>query len=74
MQLEELIGLMEKYTFNGDVDGELGEQDAPAAGASCSPSSPSTSLLMVYFSIKPINSASCIKYFFINSCRFKKKY
>jgi len=33
MQLEELIGLMEKYTFNGDVDGELGEQDAPAAGS-----------------------------------------
>jgi hypothetical protein len=32
MQLEELIGLMEKYTFNSDVDGELGEQDAPAAG------------------------------------------
>lgn len=32
MQLEELIGLMEKYTFNNDVDGELGEQDAPAAG------------------------------------------
>ena len=31
MQLEELIGLMEKYTFNSDVDGELGEQDAPAA-------------------------------------------
>ena len=32
MQLEELIGLMEKYTINNDVDGELGEQDAPAAG------------------------------------------
>jgi hypothetical protein len=32
MQLEELIGLMEKYTFNSDVDGELDEQDAaPAA-------------------------------------------
>jgi hypothetical protein len=32
MQLEELIGLMEKYTLNSDVDGELGEQDAaPAA-------------------------------------------
>lgn len=33
MQLEELIGLMEKYTFNSNVDGELGEQDAaPASG------------------------------------------
>ena len=31
MQLEELIGLMEKYTFNNDVDGELGEQDATPA-------------------------------------------
>jgi hypothetical protein len=31
MQLEELIGLMEKYTFSSSVDGELGEQDAPAA-------------------------------------------
>ena len=31
MQLEELIGLMEKYTFNSTTDGELGEQDAPAA-------------------------------------------
>jgi len=31
MQLEELIGLMEKYTINNNVDGELGEQDAPAA-------------------------------------------
>jgi hypothetical protein len=33
MQLEELIGLMEKYTFDNNVDGELGEQDAaPASG------------------------------------------
>ena len=32
MQLEELIGLMEKYTFNSDVDGELGEQDAAGGG------------------------------------------
>jgi hypothetical protein len=32
MQLEDLISLMEKYTINNDVDGELGEQDAaPAA-------------------------------------------
>jgi hypothetical protein len=31
MQLEELIGLMEKYTFDSTTDGELGEQDAPAA-------------------------------------------
>jgi len=32
MELDELIGLMEKYTFRKDVDGELGEQDAaPAA-------------------------------------------
>jgi len=31
MQLEELIGLMEKYTFNSGVDRELDEQDAPAA-------------------------------------------
>ena len=31
MQLEELIGLMEKYTFDSTTDGELDEQDAPAA-------------------------------------------
>lgn len=30
MQLEELIGLMEKYTFNSVTDGELDEQGAPA--------------------------------------------
>lgn len=34
MQLEELIGLMEKYTFENNVDGELDEQDAPPAGDS----------------------------------------
>jgi hypothetical protein len=32
MQLEDLIQLMEKYTFDNTSDGELGEQDAaPAA-------------------------------------------
>jgi hypothetical protein len=30
MQLDELIGLMEKFTFNNS-ESELGEQDAPAA-------------------------------------------
>jgi hypothetical protein len=34
MQLEELIGLMEKYTFDNNVDGELGEQDAAVADSS----------------------------------------
>jgi hypothetical protein len=28
MQLEDLIQLMEKYTFDNTSDGELGEQDA----------------------------------------------
>jgi len=31
MQLEDLIQLMEKYTFDNTSDGELDEQDAPAA-------------------------------------------
>lgn len=32
MQLEDLISLMEKFTFNNEVDGEIGEQDAAAGG------------------------------------------
>lgn len=32
MELDIIIGLLKKYTFtNKDIDGELGEQDAPAA-------------------------------------------
>jgi hypothetical protein len=31
MQLEDLIGLMEKYTITNTSDGELGEQDAAPA-------------------------------------------
>jgi hypothetical protein len=34
MQLEELIGLMEKYTFRQNIDGELDEQDAAPAASS----------------------------------------
>jgi hypothetical protein len=34
MQLEELIGLMEKYTFSQNIDGELDEQDATPAASS----------------------------------------
>ena len=37
MQLEELIGLMEKYTFNSDVDGELGEPAADSGGGAVYP-------------------------------------
>jgi hypothetical protein len=34
MQLDDLIALMEKYTRNQNIDGEMKEQDAaPAAGA-----------------------------------------
>lgn len=32
MQLEDLISLMEKFTFNNEVDSEIGEQDAAAGG------------------------------------------
>jgi hypothetical protein len=34
MNLDELIGLMEKYTFKTSEDGELGEQEDAGAGAS----------------------------------------
>jgi hypothetical protein len=34
MNLDELIGLMEKYTFNTPEDGELDEQDDAGATAS----------------------------------------
>lgn len=31
MQLEELISLMQKFTFNDEIEGEIDEQDAEAA-------------------------------------------
>jgi hypothetical protein len=34
MNLDELIGLMEKYTFNNPNNGELGEEDEAAATTS----------------------------------------
>ena len=34
MNLDEIIGLMEKYTFNAPKDGELDEQDDAGAAAS----------------------------------------